>query len=70
MICIVEVHNKPDETKQKYMQTYALCIYDYEQTFVDVPHNNSVVNRSRNQEVSIPSPADVIHILYVSPKNK
>lgn len=49
---------------------HALCIYDYEQTFVDIPHNSSVVNRSRNQEVSIPSPADVVHILYVSPKNK
>lgn len=43
--------------------------YDYVQTFIDIPHNSSVVNRSRNQEVSIPGPADVIDIFYVSPKN-
>lgn len=39
-------------------------------TFVDVPHNSSVVDRPRHHEVSIPCPADVIHILYMSPEDK
>lgn len=45
-------------------------ISESNQTFVDVPHNSGVVNRPRHHEVSIPCPADVIHILNVSPKDK
>lgn len=47
-----------------------VCISDYKQTFVDVPHNSSVVDRPRHHEVSIPCPGDVIHIFYVSPKKE
>ena len=44
--------------------------YESKQTFVDVPHNSSVVDRARHHKVSITSPADVIHIFYVSSKKK
>lgn len=36
------------------------------QTFVDVPHDSSVVDRPGDHGVSILSPANVINILYVS----
>lgn len=40
------------------------------QTFVDVPHNSRVVDRPGHHEVSIPCPADVIHVFYVSPEHR
>lgn len=59
--------------KTKLQRIYGTTILSTEKTqltFVDVPHDGSVVNRSRHHEISIPGPADVIHILYVSPTNK
>lgn len=40
------------------------------QTFIDVPHDSGVVNRARHHEVPIPRPADVVHVFYVTPRNK
>lgn len=45
-------------------------VHELKQTFVDIPHNSSVVHRARHHEVSIPCPADVIHVLYVAPGDK
>lgn len=57
--------------KQTFMQCIQiLCLWQIKKTFVDVPHDSSVVYRTRHHEVSISGPADVIHILYVSPANK
>lgn len=45
-------------------------IYERNQTFVYVPHDCGVVHGPGHHEISIPCPADVIHILYVSPEDK
>lgn len=45
-------------------------IHEPKQTFVDVPHNSSIIDRPRNHKVSISCPADVIHVFYVTPTDK
>lgn len=42
--------------------------YESKQTFVNVPHDSSVVNGTRHHKVPISCPADVIYIFYVSPR--